>query len=178
VIRGEELAAYVALARERRMTLLLDEFYSHFVYDGDRPGAGPVSAAAFVEDVDDDPVVLVDGLTKSFRYPGWRVGWAVGPRAMVDAITRAASAIDGGPSQPVQRAAVRVLEPARADQETAALRRAFSHKRNLMIERLAGLGIRCARPSRPSTCGPASRGWASPCATRTCSSGGPSSARS
>jgi hypothetical protein len=147
VLRGAELAAYVDLARARGVTLILDEFYSHFVYDGERPGAGPVSAAAFVEDVERDPVILVDGLTKSFRYPGWRVGWAVGPRAMVDALTRAASAIDGGPSRPVQRAAVAVLEPARADQETRALREAFSRKRNLMVERLAGMGIRCARPS-------------------------------
>jgi aspartate/methionine/tyrosine aminotransferase len=147
VLRGAELAAYVELARTRGVTLILDEFYSHFVYDGERPGAGPVSAAAFVEDVERDPVVLVDGLTKSFRYPGWRVGWAVGPRAMVDSLTRAASAIDGGPSRPVQRAAVAVLEPARADGETAALRRIFSRKRNLMVERLVGMGIRCARPS-------------------------------
>jgi len=147
VIQGAELADYVQLARERRLTLLFDEFYSHFIYDGERPGAGPVSAAAYVEDVDEDPVVLVDGLTKSFRYPGWRVGWALGPRAMIDAMTRAASAIDGGPSMPVQRAAERVLEPRRADQETNALRRVFSKKRNLMVARLGELGIRCARPS-------------------------------
>ena len=36
-----------ALARERRGTLLMDEFYSHFIYTADgRPGAGPVSSAA------------------------------------------------------------------------------------------------------------------------------------
>jgi hypothetical protein len=62
---------------------------------------------------------------------------------MVGALTRAASAIDGGPSVPVQRAAVRVLEPGRADQETTALRRAFAAKRNLMLERLTRMGIRC-----------------------------------
>ena len=147
VIRGDELSAYVRIAREQGCTLLLDEFYSHFVYDDDRPAGGPVSGAEFVEDVDRDPVLLVDGLTKSFRYPGWRVGWAVGPRDMVDALTRAASAIDGGPGRPVQRAAVQVLEPERADRETGALRTVFSRKRNLMVERLAALGIRTARPS-------------------------------
>jgi len=147
VIRGDDLAAYVRLAREAACTLVLDEFYSHFVYDGDRPAPGPVSGAAFVEDVERDPVLLVDGLTKSFRYPGWRVGWAVGPREMVANLGRAASAIDGGLGVPIQRAAVAVLEPARADQETEALRRAFSRKRNLMVERLGAMGIRVARPS-------------------------------
>jgi len=142
VIRGEDLARYVACGRERGCTMILDEFYSHFVYDGDAPAAGPVSGAEFVEDVDTDPVLLVDGLTKSFRYPGWRVGWAVGPREMVEVLGRAASAIDGGPSQPIQRAALEVLEPARADQETRALRSVFSRKRSLMVERLRAMGVR------------------------------------
>lgn len=146
-IRGDDLAAYLQVARDRSMTLVLDEFYSHFVYDGDAPAAGPVSAAPYVDDVEADPVVLVDGLTKCFRYPGWRVGWALGPRAMMEALGRAASAIDGGPPRPMQRAAIDVLEPARADQETTALRNVFSEKRNLMIRRLADMGIRCARES-------------------------------
>ena len=147
VVRGDDLAAYVSLARDRRVTMILDEFYSHFIYEGSEPGTGPVSGAEFVEDVNEDPVVLVDGLTKCFRYPGWRLGWAVGPRRMMETLSRAASAIDGGPSRIVQRAAMEALEPAYADQETQALRDVFSRKRNLMIERLGEMGIRCALDS-------------------------------
>jgi aspartate/methionine/tyrosine aminotransferase len=149
VLQGKELAKLVALARDRRVTLILDEFYSHFVYTPDgKPGRGPVSGAPFVEDVERDPVLLVDGLTKSFRYPGWRVGWAVGPSAMIESLARTASAIDGGPSRIAQRAALAVLEPARADQETAALRECFAAKRNLMVERLERMGVRfAARPT-------------------------------
>ena len=146
VVRGTELNTYVEIAREHRMTLALDEFYSHFIYEPDgSPGKGPVSGAADVEDVDRDPVILIDGLTKSFRYPGWRIGWAIGPPAMIETLGCAASAIDGGPSQPMQRAALAVLEPERADQETNALRRVFARKRNLMVNRLKDMGIRCAR---------------------------------
>jgi hypothetical protein len=147
VIRGGALADYVAIARERGTTLVLDEFYSHFVFDGERPAPGPVSGAPYVEDVDRDPVVLVDGLTKCFRYPGWRLGWAVGPKDVIDGLSRAASAIDGGPSRIVQRAALQALEPEYADRETAALRAVFSRKRNLMVSRLRGMGIRCASES-------------------------------
>jgi hypothetical protein len=148
VIRGEALRACVAIARRTGCLLILDEFYSHFIYEADgSPAAGPVSAAPFVEDVNGDLVVLVDGLTKSFRYPGWRVGWAIGPHAVIDTLGRAASAIDGGPPQAMQRAAMDVLEPARADQETTALRRVFARKRNVMIERLRGMGITCAAPT-------------------------------
>lgn len=146
VVRGEELKKYVEIARQYPMTLALDEFYSHFIYDADgSPGKGPVSGAAYVEDVNRDPVLLIDGLTKSFRYPGWRIGWATGPPAMIETLGCAASAIDGGPSQPIQRAALPILEPERADQETNALRQVFARKRNLMVKRLADMGIRCAR---------------------------------
>jgi aspartate/methionine/tyrosine aminotransferase len=146
VIQGKELAALVALGRERGLTLILDEFYSHFVYTPKgAPGKGPVSGAAYVEDVEREPVILIDGLTKSFRYPGWRVGWALGPAHMMETLARVASSIDGGPSRIAQRAALAALEPARADQETEALRRVFAAKRNVMVERLKGLGIRFAK---------------------------------
>jgi hypothetical protein len=145
VVAGDALAQLVDVARARQVTLLLDEFYSHFIYTPDgRPGDGPVSAAAFVDDVERDPIVLFDGLTKSYRYPGWRLGWAVGPSRMMEAIARTASAIDGGPSRIVQRAAIRALEPEQADQETRALRQVFTQKRALMVERLRRMGIRCS----------------------------------
>ncbi|MHC5010384.1 MAG: pyridoxal phosphate-dependent aminotransferase [Planctomycetota bacterium] len=148
VIQGQALGEYVRIARERACTIVFDEFYSHFIYTPDgQPGPGPVSAAAHVDDVNADPVLLIDGLTKSFRYPGWRLGWAVGPEDVIETLGRAASAIDGGPSAPVQRAAYDVLEPARADQETNALRETFARKRNLMVSRLRDMGIAGLRDS-------------------------------
>jgi aspartate/methionine/tyrosine aminotransferase len=149
VIAGRELDALVQLARKHPLTLLLDEFYSHFIYTAKgAPGAGPVSGAAFVEDVERDPVLLFDGLTKSYRYPGWRIGWTLGPAEMMETLARTASSIDGGPSRIAQRAAIAVLEPARADQETAALRKVFGHKRNVMLARLKKMGVRFAAEPR------------------------------
>ena len=147
VVSGAELEQIVRIVRERRTTLLSDEFYSHFIYTEDGPAGAPVSAAAYVDDVERDPVILFDGLTKSYRYPGWRVGWAVGPSAMVESMARTASAIDGGPSRVAQRAAMTALEPERADQETTALRKVFAAKRNLMVERLERMGVRFAQRS-------------------------------
>jgi hypothetical protein len=146
VIQGDDLRAMVETARARRTTLLLDEFYSHFIYTEDgKPAPAPVSAAAYVEDVEKDPVVLFDGLTKSYRYPGWRVGWVVGPQAMVESMARTASSIDGGPSRIAQLAALQALEPQQADLETDALRVNFVKKRNLMVERLTAMGLRFAQ---------------------------------
>jgi aspartate/methionine/tyrosine aminotransferase len=139
VVRGQELAAWVEMARRRSCTLLMDEFYSHYVYAADQ--SGPVSAAAYVEDIERDPVVIVDGLTKCFRYPGWRVGWVVAPQKVIQALTAAGSFLDGGPSRPIQRAAISVLEPSRADQETQAVQRAFAEKQRITISKLREAGV-------------------------------------
>ena len=157
-IEGTELAELLAVARKRGVTMFMDEFYSHFMYSAPEGGdavaaAGPISSAAYVEDVDSDPVLIFDGLTKNHRYPGWRLGWVVGPPHMVEGLARTASAIDGGPSRIAQRAALAALEPARADQETEALRQVFVEKRNLMVRRLKAMGIRfAAEPSSTFYC--------------------------
>jgi aspartate/methionine/tyrosine aminotransferase len=138
-IAGQELAQWVEMGRRHGCAMLMDEFYSHFNY---LPGAtGPISAAAYVKDVNTDPVVIIDGLTKSFRYPGWRVGWVVAPEDVILSLTAAGSFLDGGPCRPIQRAAIDVLAPSRADQETDAVRDVFDEKRHLMIERLTAMGV-------------------------------------
>ncbi len=144
-IRSGELADWVALARELDCTLLLDEFYSHYIWADVGRELPVVSAAEFVEDVDKDPVVIVDGLTKNWRYPGWRVAWTVGPRAVIDAVASAGSFLDGGGSAVLQRAAVPLLAEAHVAAETRAIARCFRRKRDLMLARLTAMGMRVDR---------------------------------
>jgi aspartate/methionine/tyrosine aminotransferase len=141
VIQGDDLAGWVATARELQCSLLIDEFYSHYIWTGD-DGPELVSAACHVEDVDVDPVVLFDGFTKNWRYPGWRCTWIVGPRAVIDAVSSSGSFLDGGGSKPLQRSAVPLVAPEVACAETVAIRRAFSRKRQLMLDGLAAAGVR------------------------------------
>ena len=137
-----ELAAWVGAARGLACTLLLDEFYSHYVWNGADP---LMSAAAYVEDVERDPIVIFDGLTKNWRYPGWRVTWTLGPSRVIEALASAGSFLDGGGSRPLQRAALDVLTAAHARTEADAIRRSFGVKRKLMIDGLRALGVRLER---------------------------------
>jgi N-succinyldiaminopimelate aminotransferase len=138
-VRGEELAAWVRTAEDLDCTLLFDEFYSHYVYGA---GVAPMeSAARYVEDVDKTPVVLFDGLTKNWRYPGWRVTWTVGPRDVIDAVASAGSFLDGGGSKPMQRAAVPLLSLEHARAETASIHEVFSRKRDLLVSGLRRIGV-------------------------------------
>lgn len=140
VIGGKELAGWVETARDLDCVMLVDEFYSHYIWDEKYP-AGMVSAAQHVEDVDKDPVVILDGLTKNWRYPGWRCGWVVGPRTAIEAVTSAGSFLDGGGSRPLQVAALPLMTPEATRKETEAVRAAFRRKRDLMLRGLVELGF-------------------------------------
>jgi hypothetical protein len=141
VLRGSALAAWVHEARELKCTLILDEFYSHYLWDEALVSGTTVSAAEFVDDVNVDPVVILDGLTKGWRCPGWRLSWIVGPAAVIEAATSAGSFLDGGGNRPLQDAACSLLDPERARQEVIAIHEAFARKRRLLIDGLRGAGL-------------------------------------
>ena len=145
LVEGEELERWVSIARELDCTLLLDEFYSHYIYRG-RPSVLPVeSAARYVKDVDKDPVVIFDGFTKNWRYPGWRITWALGPKSVIERFASAGSFLDGGGSKPLQRAAIPLFDEDYVVKETMAIQRTFREKRDRTLSRLERLGVRFDR---------------------------------
>lgn len=142
VIKDEAMDRYIDAARKENCLLGADEFYATFSYNEDgTPAETAVSALPYVKDINRDPVIVFDGLTKGFRYPGWRAGWAIGPKYLIEMINRAASAVDGGPSTMVQRGVIEELAPGHAEAELLATRKEFAVKRKMMIEGLAQLGI-------------------------------------
>ncbi|MGV3525520.1 MAG: pyridoxal phosphate-dependent aminotransferase [Candidatus Sericytochromatia bacterium] len=142
VIEGPELANWVQIFRDEEVVGIIDEFYSHYLYtDLDPSVPKMISAAAHVEDVNRDPVVIIDGLTKNWRYPGWRVSWTLAPKAVIEGIASAGSFLDGGANHPLQRQALELLDPELAKQETLAIQHHFSEKRSYVLTRLRKLGI-------------------------------------
>jgi hypothetical protein len=144
-IRGAELEAWVEAARRLECTMLFDEFYSHYVWTATPDEEGMVSAARYVEDVDEDPVVLLDGFTKNWRYPGWRTTWVVGPRSVIDAVSSTGSFLDGGGNRPLQRSALPLLSPQGVRAETRAIQEVFGRKRRLLVDGLRAAGMRLDR---------------------------------
>merc|ERR1712032_1116177 len=73
-IEGDDLKEYVKIARQNEMTIIMDEFYSHYYYDGDAvdPADGgadddsnwpkTVSSAKYIDDVNTDPILIINGL--------------------------------------------------------------------------------------------------------------------
>ena len=146
-IRGDALKSCVSIARNANCALIMDEFYSQFVYEDDGSASSePVSAARYVEDVERDPVLIADGITKGLRSPGWRVGWVLAPSSWIAPLERVAGTLDGGASRPAQRGALTLLEPERAELETRAIRVRFAEKRAVLLEGLEALGVQVPYP--------------------------------
>ena len=138
VVEGDAMASWVETARDLNCALLLDEFYSHYVWTGSQ---SIVSAAQYVEDVDEDPVVLFDGLTKNWRYPGFRVSWIVGPKRVIESAASAGSFLDGGGVAPMQRAAIHLVQQEPTLAETKAVHREFQKKRDFLVHGLKDIGV-------------------------------------
>jgi N-succinyldiaminopimelate aminotransferase len=142
VIQGQELEGWVGVARDLGCSLLIDEFYSHYVWHPQLSDSSLVSAARYVDDVDVDPVILFDGFTKNWRYPGWRCTWIVAPQTVIEAVSSSGSFLDGGGSKPLQRSAIPLLAEELVLAETAAIRQAFLRKRRILSEGLKQAGVR------------------------------------
>ncbi len=140
LVAGEDLRRFVEISVDLGCAMIVDEFYAHYIYD--RGEGATVSAAEFVEDIDNDPVVIVDGLTKNWRYPGLRLSWTVGPKSVIERVSSAGSFLDGGAPHALQRAALDFVDPEFADREARAIQALFRQKRDLMLQRLQAMGLR------------------------------------
>ncbi|CAK0829325.1 unnamed protein product, partial [Prorocentrum cordatum] len=143
LVEGEELKSWVKICRDTQCTLVLDEIYSRYIYTQRMAPTDAhwrmVSAAQFVEDVNSDPVVILDGLTKCWRMPGLRVCWIVAPRSVINSVGAAGSFLDGGASLPTQRSCVPLLSQKAVIEQTIMLQALFSHKRDFVLRRLQRL---------------------------------------
>eukprot|EP00957_Ditylum_brightwellii_P149880 11414767-Ditylum_brightwellii.AAC.1 len=80
-IERKNLEECVRIARDNETCIIMDEFYSHYYYDSTNvePANGgaddnsnwpkTVSSAAYVDDVNADPIIIINGLTKNWRCP-------------------------------------------------------------------------------------------------------------
>ena len=149
VISGKDLKEWLDVIRELECVTLFDEFYSHYIYNNDKPY---VSAAEYIDDVNEDPVIIFDGLTKNWRYPGFRISWTLGPKEVIEGITSAGSFLDGGASHAVQKAAAKIVTKEHADQEALAIQNHFKEKAKFMTEALNALGIETKMPQGSFYC--------------------------
>ncbi|KIC14021.1 pyridoxal phosphate-dependent aminotransferase [Leisingera sp. ANG-DT] len=128
------------LLRHPDVWLMADDMYEHITYGGFE-FATPVQ----VEPLLKDRVLTVNGVSKAYAMTGWRLGYAGGPKALIDAMKVVQSQSTSHPSSISQAAAAAALN---GPQEVLAERRAsFQARRDLVVAALNGMeGITCPVP--------------------------------
>lgn len=127
VDREDDLVRLAAILQGRGVTWLSDEIYGGFAYEGRPPS---------LSRIDPDGGVVVSGLSKDLSMTGWRIGWAVGPEAIVSRIVAAHQYIVTCASSVSQAAALAALSP-EGEAERRAHLEIFRRRRDLMAVELA-----------------------------------------
>jgi len=143
VVEAGELESVVEWCEARDACLIFDETYDRFLYDG-RPH---VSAASFWED-HAERIVITGAASKTWAMTGWRLGWAIASREIVNAMASYQSHSTSNASSISQRAALAALsDPVRTDEVVAEMLGQYAQRRAAMIAGLTAVkGIRCLSP--------------------------------
>jgi aspartate aminotransferase len=139
VVPPEEFQRILEVCRRRGIWLLSDECYSHFVY----PPARPFSISAAPEAK--PHVITIGSLSKTFAMTGWRIGYALAPAPLVEAMIKLQSQSTSNPTSIAQHAALGALAGP-MDSVTAMLAE-YARRRERILTGVRALpGITCAAP--------------------------------
>jgi len=131
--------AIVDLAVDHDLIVLSDEVYDRIAYDGFK-----VRSAASFEKAKDRTIVI-NGFSKPYAMTGWRLGYAVAPREISEAIDRIQQSTTTCPASFIQKAAVTALRgPQEAVVEMVV---EYDRRRQCVVRALNEIpGVRCVMP--------------------------------
>ena len=138
VIPAEQVGAIAGMVRERDLMVLADEIYSRIYYD-----RAPVSISAFPGML--EKTILLDGFSKTYAMTGWRMGYGVMPKWLVEAVGLLIVNSSSCTASFTQRAGLAALEG--PQDAVDAMVAEFRRRRDAFCDGLNSLpGFRCARP--------------------------------
>lgn len=129
---GEELAAVARVAAQHDLLVISDELYAHLTFEGTHTCFSALPGMK-------DRTLLLNGFSKSYAMTGQRIGYALGPAELIEAMVSIHQY--GIICAPVasQWAAVAALE--QADEDRDRMMQAYQQRRLIMIEGLRRLGL-------------------------------------
>jgi aspartate/methionine/tyrosine aminotransferase len=134
-----ELSAIARLCQKYGALAITDEIYEHITYDGARHI--PIATIPGME----DRTITISALSKTYSVTGWRVGWAIAPPELTDAIRRVHDFLTVGAPTPFQEAGAAALRL--PDAYYRKLISSYQERRELMLTILAEVGLRPITPA-------------------------------
>jgi len=130
-----ELDLVATLAQRHDAVVIADEVYEHLVFDGEHVSIASLPGMW-------DRTVTLSSLGKTFSLTGWKIGWAVAPRHLTEAVRSAHQFLTFAVPTPLQHGAVAALQaPGEYFESFVA---GYRSRRDLLVEGLdaAGFGVR------------------------------------
>ena len=141
VYSSEELTNIANVVEKTGIMVISDDVYEKFVYDGQHFANLLMVAPNLAEQV-----VIINSASKTYSMPGWRIGFAVGPEAVISAATRIQGQATSCAGSISQKALAFALQT--TGQVIEKFKQSFEKRRNLMLEGLAGIdGIKPFKPN-------------------------------
>ncbi|MDQ6879431.1 MAG: pyridoxal phosphate-dependent aminotransferase [Candidatus Dormibacteraeota bacterium] len=140
ILTEEDVAFVCELAQKHDLLVVSDEIYSQLVYGFQH--VSPLSQPGMRE-----RTVLMDGLSKSYAMTGWRLGYAVAPKALAAKLDQLMINSSSCAAGFTQMAAIEALGAPESDQAVKRMVKVFERRRDLVVEGLNAIpGVRCAKP--------------------------------
>jgi aminotransferase len=139
ILEKKDLEPLAELCCQHDLFVLSDEIYSELVYDG-REHVSIASLPGMRE-----RTIVLNGCSKSYAMTGFRVGYAAGPAAIIDAMMKVHQYAIMCASTMSQEAAIEALE--HCDTEVGNMRSDYERRRNFVVQRFNELGLQCHAPA-------------------------------
>ncbi len=138
VMSPEDMTAVVRLAHERGIWVISDECYVYLNYTGKNFSVGSLNEYR-------DRFLVVGSLSKTYAMTGWRLGFTLGPAAVVGAVQKLQSQSTSNPTSIVQKAAVAALNS--SQQCVEEMRAEYIKLRDHIVGGLRSIpGVKCTMP--------------------------------
>ena len=125
------IADVVELCERRGLWLIMDDIYHRLLFDGRKP-LNPYDYAK--DRTENSKLIVVNGVSKQYAMTGFRIGWAVGNRQVIEAMTNIQGHETSGPSALLQHAAVGALNGVQT--AVNSLRTTLENNRNVLVAEL------------------------------------------
>ena len=142
------ISEIVEFCEKNGLYLIMDDIYHRLIFDGRRP----INCYDYAKDkTENSRLVVINGVSKQYAMTGFRIGWAVANKKLVDVMTNIQSHQTSGPSALLQHAAVGAVNGVQSSVE--GLRLTLENNRNVMIEQLNSFdGVKVAKPDGTFYC--------------------------
>lgn len=138
LIETKELEEILEIARKHKIVVISDEIYDHYVYEGR------------FETVLIDPewrsfVICVNGVSKTYSMTGWRIGWAIANKKVIERFRVFAANTTSCPTSISQIATIEALRGPQDEVEKRIL--VFKRRRDILVNELSKIsGFKVIKP--------------------------------